>query len=278
MKLFLIIFLGFIAGASTGFFGIGGGIIFVPVIFFLLKSQGVFPADALIVATGTSLGAMIFASVSSGAKYLKLKYTDTKTVIIIIIGFIPASAWGTIIVNKIGGEPLRFLFALFTLWGAYQMFRKGIKSHKSIDNDSGTQKFIREHRISAKDIVILLMLGFVAGISSGMLGLGGGVFIVTGLTALLKYPPGAAVGTSTVIAFFASVAGSIFRATLSESSPNFPPHTLGSLCVPIAILLGIPAAFGAQVGVLLHQKIRPRWFYFAFGTVLIGITIKLLAQ
>lgn len=277
MQWVLTTLLGFIAGILTGFFGIGGGIVFVPLIFSLLQSNGLSSRDASIIATGTSLGAMIFPSFSSGVRYLKLKYMHTSTVLITLSGFIPSSALGTLIVNKIGGEPLRFLFSLFTLWGAFRMFKKGMSSQGSVDyGDTGVSEFVGNKKVTPKESLFLFLLGVFSGVSSGMLGIGGGVFVVLCLTTFLKYPPGAAVGTSTAVAFFASLSGSIFRAALSEAVPDAPPHTVGSLYIPMAISLGIPAILGSQLGVLIHRKVRSRWFYITFGTILIVVTIKLV--
>ena len=268
---------GAFAGFLSGFFGIGGGVVYVPTLLFILRSRGYSPGDAMLLATGTSLGAIVFSTLSSAIRHKKYGNVRTETLIPILFGVILTSAVGVLITNKIGGDPLRYLLAAFNLWAAYRMFVRAFKHSRG--TLSSQRKFlynsIREMPWKIK--LFLFGLGIIVGVKSAMLGIGGGVFVVAGLIAVLHYPPRNASGTSAFVALTAAVIGVIFRGLLGVAPPHTPPGTIGTLNIHLALLMGIPAMLTAQLGAHANKKAGDNnIFFILFGLLLVIVSLKII--
>jgi uncharacterized membrane protein YfcA len=269
-------FFGFFAGFLSGFFGIGGGVVYVPTLLFILRARGYSPGDAMLIATGTSLGAILFSTTSSAWRHRRYGNVRTETLIPILIGVVLTSAVGVLITNKIGGDPLRYLLAAFNLWASYRMFKKAFG--KSAETGAAKNPLFDSFSAMPWKVKLFLFgLGIVVGVKSAMLGIGGGVFVVAGLIAVLGYPARNAAGTSAFVAFVAAVVGVIFRGILGEPPPSVPPGTVGTLNIPLALLMGIPAAFSAQLGAYVHKRIGERdLFFILFGILLLIVSAKMI--
>ena len=276
MSYILTALFGFFAGSLSGFFGIGGGVVFVPTLLFILRADGYATGPAMLIATGTSLGAIVLATSSSAMKHYSMGNIRTETVIPIIIGVVLTSAIGVIITNAIGGDPLRYLLAAFNIWAAYRLFKQSLSHRKQNGNSS---KFLYDSvkKIPLKIIIFLFGIGVIVGIKSAMLGIGGGVFVVSGLVIFLHYPSKNAAGTSSLVALTAALIGVFFRGLFGHPPDTVPAGTIGTINIPLALTLGIPAMFGAQIGARLHKILEEnRWFYIAFAILLIVVTIKMI--
>jgi len=272
----LKIIFGLFAGFLSGFYGVGGGIVFVPVLLFFLMAQGYDSNVGMLLATGTSLGAIVLSSGSSTSRHIHFRNVKFETAILITIGVVLSSIAGVLITNIIGGDPLRYLLGIFNIWAAMRMFKKGF-TKKNPKEISWHEDARYAGRMPLKIKLFLFGLGIVVGISSSMLGIGGGVFIVAGLIAVLHYKPLKAVGTSAFIALLAGIIGSIFRMTLSNKPLEAPEMTYGTLILPLALAVGIPAIFGAQVGAYAHNKMgESKFFYISFGIILVAVTFKMI--
>ncbi|MCD6594542.1 sulfite exporter TauE/SafE family protein [bacterium] len=266
---------GFFAGTLSGFFGIGGGVVFVPTLLFILRANGYAIGPAMLIATGTSLGAIVLSTSSAAYRHKIMGNIRTETVIPIIIGVVLTSAVGVIITNKIGGAPLRYLLAAFNIWAAYRMFKQSIFHSKKVDNSTNFL-YNSLDKMPFKIKIFLFSLGMLVGVKSSMLGIGGGVFVVAALVIILHYPSKNAAGTSALVAFTAALIGVFFRGLLGTPPANVPSGTIGTINIPLALTLGLPAMLGAQLGAGIHKKLKEnKWFYIAFGILLVAVTVKM---
>ena len=265
--------IGVIAGFVSGFFGIGGGIIFVPALLFLFEAQGFSRGDAMLLATGTSLFAVVMSTLSGIQRHGKMKHIKFAPLWAILLGVIISSAFGVVLTNEIGGNALRYLLVAFNIWAITRMLKKAFSKKESESNESTTP--VSSNEITFKMKSLLFLLGITVGIQSAMLGVGGGVLVVPVLIALLRYPASNAVGTSIFVAFTASLVAVIFRALLSSVSIVAPAGTIGTVNFPLALAIGIPAILGAQLGAIIHGKVgEVRWFYFVFVALLVLVSLK----
>ena len=92
---------------------------------------------------------------------------------------------------------------------------------------------------------MLIAIGLVAGFLSGMFGVGGGIIIVPLLIALAAYPPKTAMATSLAAILFTATAAAAAHA--NEGNVQWAD----------AVLLGVPAVFGALIGAAWHQRRPP---------------------
>ncbi len=106
-------------------------------------------------------------------------------------------------------------------------------------------------------------MGLAAGVFSGLLGVGGGVLIIPALIAFLAYPPKVAMATSLGAIVFTAVAAAASHASA------------GNVVWGDAILIGIPAAFGAVGGAWLQQRVESRNLVLAFSCFVALVAIRL---
>jgi uncharacterized membrane protein YfcA len=112
--------------------------------------------------------------------------------------------------------------------------------------------------------VKLVAIGLLAGFMSALFGVGGGLVIVPLLLLWVHYEPHAATATSLGAVGLTALAGTVVYAIAGEVDPAH------------AVLLGVPAAFGATVGASLQQRVEARELSFLFAGLLVVIAVWLL--
>lgn len=128
--IFILILLGIAAGILSGLVGVGGGIIIVPGLVFIL-------AFSQKMAQGTSLGILLLPIGILGAiQYYKQGYIDMKVVALISLGFLAGSYFGSKLALTLTQESLKKIFAVFLILMALKMlFFDNRPSHKAIENN-----------------------------------------------------------------------------------------------------------------------------------------------
>jgi uncharacterized membrane protein YfcA len=112
--------------------------------------------------------------------------------------------------------------------------------------------------------VRLVLIGLAVGFFSALFGVGGGIIVVPLLILFLRYAGREAMATSLAAIGLIALAGVVTYAFHDEVRPAH------------AVLLGVPAAFGAVAGATLQQRLSNRSLAFAFAALLAGVGITLL--
>ncbi len=251
---------GIIAGLLAGLLGVGGGIVIVPVLFFLLQANGVSADSAMLIATATSLATMIPTSISSIRAHQQKGNVDWRLLKRwgpFIIGGVCAGSW---LVTKVNGQLLTLLFGVIAALAALNMlFRAGKAA-----------LFSQLPRRAAQGVIASSI-----GILSVMVGIGGGTLSVPLLT-LFNYPAHKAVGTAAAIGLLIALPGASTLLLLGQTPPDAPTATfglvnlLGFCCiVPMTVLCApLGAALGARLDGALLKKV--------FAVVLLCTGIRML--
>ena len=158
--LFYYLLTGAFAGLSAGLLGIGGGLIIVPALYFILP-QHLSHIPLMHVALATSLASIIFTSISSTWAHHKHKAIDWHKVMQITPGIIIGSFLAGSLSYFISGSLLKKIFAIFEFLVALQMLRPILPS---------------VHRTLA--MPFMLLAGIVIGLVSALVGIGGGTLTV----------------------------------------------------------------------------------------------------
>lgn len=217
---------GLLIGAISPVFGIGGGILTVPIliIFFGMNTDW---------ATATSLGVIIFTSLSGTLAYMREKRIDYRIASIFIICAIPGAVIGAYALywlKQVSSniDLLQVIYAIFMMSISLTKFislliyrrsenRKQINEEKIIrqkDNHRRwwQEKYFYNEIIDRRGIVFNytvrlypgVLVAFFGGFLGSLLGLGGGVIYVPILTMVLGIPFGIATATSTFTIFLAN--------------------------------------------------------------------------
>lgn len=256
ISIFLILLLvGCVVGFLAGFFGVGGGVILVPVLISFFELQKFNPNIITQMAMGTSLFIVIFASISSAIKHKKNGNVYIRGVLYIGIASILGAAIGSVIAASLSGEILRKIFGFAVLLVAIRLL---------VEKSSAEQKEnFRPHRTK------LIIIGTTVGILSSLTGIGGGVFAVPLMYYLANFPIKQAIGTSSatvIITATSAVIGYIFNGLHNNLLPEF---TLGYVNYLHAIPLIIGTAGLARYGAMVANKISSLWLRKLFAIFLI---------
>jgi hypothetical protein len=109
------ILLGAVAGLMAGLFGIGGGLVIVPILAVLFAAEG-FPAElVMIMSVATSLATIVITSISSVTAHHRLKSVGWDKVLALGPGIIVGAAVGSVIADHIADGVLRFMFTVYLL-------------------------------------------------------------------------------------------------------------------------------------------------------------------
>lgn len=238
---------GAFAGILAGLLGVGGGIVIVPVLYFVLQAAHVSPATAMLVATATSLLTIVPTSISSIRAHHKRGNVDW----LLVKRWWPYMLTGVVLGSSLAlntkGTAASAVFGVVALLVAANMlFRaKAAPITQQLPSMKGQG----------------VMAGFI-GFFSVIMGVGGGTVGVPLLTAC-NYSPHRAVGTASVFGILIAVPGSI--AMLFAHTPADAPAGMigmvnwpGFLCiVPLTVLL---APIGAWIGSKLDSLMLKRVF------------------
>lgn len=240
MNSMVFIFAGLIAGALAGLFGIGGGLVMVPVLIAVLSTE--LPAHMIMpFALGTSLAAIVFSGSSSAFGHYKRGAIDVplakKVLPILIMGAIVGACFATALPRQF----LVFFLVAFQLALCFYMIRK---TYFSMPMES-TERMQREPSLP--------MLGAIA-MTCALTGIGGGTISVP-YFRYLGLEPKKAVGTSAVLGIpiaFAAACGFIFAGLYNDV------HEVNSFGYVnfLALMWMVPSVIvGAQLGALIAHRL-----------------------
>jgi len=248
--IFLAIVIGAVIGTIAAFFGIGGGVLFVPALVLI------FGLD-IKQATGTSLLAIFITAISSTYAYFRQKRIMYSLGVILEFSTIAGTVIGAYLAVVSPSIYLRIAFSIVLIFASLNMIRKALRKTE-VKSDKVIMKYNR------KNLIWAIIASFFAGIASACLGIGGGVLKVPILCLVLQIPIHYAVATSCFMILITSFSGVIQRGLY------------GHVVYKYGISLGIGAVTGAQIGARLAKKTKPKILSILFGILLIIVAIRLI--
>lgn len=259
MEFLLYLVLGGFAGVLAGLFGVGGGIIIVPVLVFSFTAQG-FDASVLThLAVGTSLATIIFTSIYSVRAHHRVGAVRWAIFVWLTVGIVFGSALGALTASYIAGPHLQKIIGVFALIVSLQMaLDLKPKANSEIPGKPG-----------------LTLAGVVVGWASAIFGIGGGSLTVPFLTSR-KLTMQQAVATSAACGFPIAVASTLNFMILGWHDPLLPPHSLGFIYLPALLGIAVTSMFFARFGARLAHKLSPRLLKRLFAALLFCVGLNFL--
>ena len=263
--IFLIIIMSLsavVVGFMAGFFGIGGGLMIVPILFYIFSFVGVEKTFVMHMAVGTSFLIIIPNSIISTITHMKFKAVDFSLVktfgVFVMIGVII----GTIFAVNLKTSSLVLFFSIMTMiFAIYFLIEK--------EKINLTPRKI--------NLIYRITLGFLAGFFSAPMGIGGGVYN-TPIFKMFGYPVKIAIGSSAAIGFLISLIGSIGFASSGNYFNIDVPLSIGFLNLP-AFLIFVPiTTFMAKVGAESVHKFDKKLIGMIFGIYLFIVSCRLFYE
>ena len=254
---------GLASGLIAGLLGVGGGIISVPISYFILLNLGYSIDVVMHVAIASSLGTIVFTSISSIRSHINLQNVEISVIKKWAPGIIFGSIIGSISASKIHGEILVSIFICLAFLISINMF------------------FQKKIIIFANDLPQSHSINFITsgviGFFSVLIGIGGGSFSVPTLSAYSK-PMHRAVGTSAVIGFFIALPAAITYIFTGRDILNLPPYSFGYVNVLIVLLISSTSVFTAHFGAKLSSKTKTTTLKKIFAVFLLCTCISLIVE
>ena len=249
-------------GFVAGLFGIGGGLITVPFLYYIFGSLGIDQSYTMHLAVGTSFAIIIPTSIVSVLTHHKFKAVDFNIVksygVYVIMGVI----FGTLFAASLKTKSLVLFFSIviFVL-SIYLLLIKEKEKDVLIDI-----------KLNLK-----IILGFIVGFISAPMGIGGAIMNVP-ILKFFGYSINKAIGSAAAIGFLIALFGAIgFLVTGAYLKTNLP-LSFGFLNIP-AFLIFIPiTTFMARIGAKTVHKIDKNKISKIFGIFLLVISIKFLFE
>ena len=249
-------------GFVAGLFGIGGGLITVPFLYYIFGSLGINQEYLMHLAVGTSFAIIIPTSIVSVLTHHKFNAVDFEIVksygVYVVIGVI----LGTIFAASLKTKSLILFFSVVIFFlGIYLLLIKE-KPNETIIN----------MKLNFK-----VMLGFIVGFISAPMGIGGAVMNVP-ILKFFGYSINKAIGSAAAIGFLISIFGATgFLITGKYLNTNIP-LSIGFLNVP-AFLIFVPiTTLMARLGARTVHKIDKKKISIFFGIFLLMVAIKFLLE
>ena len=251
---FLLLGLGGIVGVLSGMFGVGGGFLMTPLLFFI----GIPPA----VAVATEANQIVASSFSGVLAHLRRKTVDLRMGTVLLIGGLVGAGLGVILFNylKSLGQvdllvKLCYVVFLGVIGGlmfieslrAIRNTRRGTPPKRKKHNWIHGLPFKMRFRTSGLYISVIppVIVGVLVGVLAAIMGVGGGFIMVPAMIYLLGMPTKVVVGTSLFQIIFVTAFTTLLHATTN--------YTVDMV---LAVLLLVGGVVGAQFGAILGAKLK----------------------
>ena len=271
---FLLLGLGGIVGVLSGMFGVGGGFLMTPLLFFI----GIPPA----VAVATEANQIVASSFSGVLAHLKRKTVDLRMGTVLLIGGLIGAALGVVVFNylrSLGQVDLlvKLCYVVFLGIIGGLMFIESLNAIRR-SKKPGARATRRKHtwihnlpfkmkfRVSGLYISVIppLLVGVAVGILAAIMGVGGGFIMVPAMIYLLGMPTKVVVGTSLFQIIFVTAFTTMLHATTNYT-----------VDVVLAVLLLVGGVIGAQIGTRIGVKIKAEQLRIMLAIMVLAVCFKL---
>ena len=248
-----------IGGFIAGLLGVGGGIVIVPALFWLLSFIKFNPQLAMHTAVGTSLATIIATSISSMRAHNKKSAVDWHVFKVWLPTMTLGALSGGIAAKFISANALTLIFACLAILVAINLFKPV------------SLTFATELPSRKKQGIISGLIGF----ASALMGIGGGTFSVPTLVGY-SFPTHRAVGTAAALGLIIAIPATIGFIISGWGQSGLLPLSLGYVNL-IAVLVILPfTVFFAPIGAKMAHKLPESAIKKAFALFLIATAARML--
>lgn len=252
MDYLLYLGLGAVAGLISGLFGLGGGVVIVPILILSFELQGMAPEISTHMAIGTSLATILVTSLSSIYTHNQKQAIRWDLVKTITPGIVFGALLGGLLALSLHGTLLQLLFGGFLVAIALQMLL-----YKTVEQSS-----------SAPKPLLLGIAGTGIGSLSTLFGIGGGSLTTPFLT-LNGVKIHHAVGTAAACGFPIALAATLVYGSATLATAHLPESTLGYIFLPAWLGIVVISTPCARLGALLAHRTNARLLQKLFGILLL---------
>lgn len=270
----ILLLVGVFAGTLGALLGIGGGMIIIPILSVMMGLP-------MRYAIGASIIAVIATSSGATIAYLKDDLLNLRVAMFLEIATTIGAIMGAILTGVINGQWLEILFGAFLIYSTYNMIQKlrgkvKVDAENVIDDPMARKLKLQgsyydqidqqEHHYQVTHVPAGFAMMYGAGLASGLLGIGSGVFKVIAMDTIMKMPLKPSSATSNLMMGVTAAAS----ATVYFFNGSIQPQIAGPLAIGILI--------GAAIGTRIMQHIDSRILRMIFVPILFIMGIQMILK
>lgn len=258
---------GSIAGYLAGLFGVGGGIIIVPVLVILFKATGISPAVIMPLAIGTSMAVVSVTSLLGAHAHYSNANVDWTTAKLLLPVVLFGVVIGALLGSYIARDVLVWCVIAFELSVATMFVIQVL--HREGHGEGAVPKKALPH-------TAMLAISGTLGLVSSVVGIAGGTLFVPFL-GFCGVGMRKAIGTATTLgAPLSLVAACVYLLTGLLGNKQLPSYSMGFIYLPAFLGCVAGGIWTARHGASLGLKLNLRWLKLAFALILFGAAGKML--
>lgn len=275
VDIFLLLGLGGLVGLLSGLFGVGGGFIITPLLFFI----GIPPT----VAVATGANQVVASSVSGVLAQFRRKAVDVPMGMVLQAGGILGSGLGILVFNwltRLGQVDLAVQLAYVVFLGGIgtMMLQESLRALRRAKSPGAarprdhSRKLV--HRLPFKmrfrtsglyiSVIPPFVIGMAVGVLAAVMGVGGGFIMVPAMIYLLGMPTKVVIGTSLFQILIVSAFTTLMHAITNQS-----------VDVMLALLLIVGGVVGAQIGTRLGAQLKAEQLRILLALLVLAVALKL---
>ncbi len=260
-----------VAGVFGSLLGLGGGIIVIPVLTLILKID-------IRYAIGASIVSVIATSSGAAAAYVRERMTNLRVAMMLELATTTGAISGAYLAGIIAGRWLYIVFGLVMSYSAIAMLRKRhgltalqirpdrladrLRLHDRYFDEAAGEEI--EYRVTHTRLGLLLM--YIAGVASGLLGIGSGALKVPAMDLAMRLPIKVSTATSNfMIGVTAAASAGVY-------------FTRGDIDPFVAAPVAAGVVIGATAGSHLLGRLTSRSIRLVFVAVLLWVSIQMLVK
>ena len=275
---FLLLGLGGIVGILSGMFGVGGGFLMTPLLFFI----GIPPA----VAVATEANQIVASSFSGVLAHFRKKTVDLKMGGVLLVGGLIGAGLGVQVFNilKAQGQVdllVKLCYVVFLGIIGSLMFVESLNAIRKTRGGAPVKRIKRERGVISRlpfkmrfrtsglyiSVIPPIIVGVLVGILAAIMGVGGGFIMVPAMIYILGMPTKVVVGTSLFQIIFVTAFTTLLHATTNYT-----------VDMALAVLLLIGGVIGAQIGTQIGTKLKAEQLRILLALIVLAVCGKLALE
>lgn len=262
----ILLALGLVAGIVAGLFGLGGGILFTPILFIVFNNAGI--ENPVVLTIGTSLFCTFIAAIGSSIRqYNQHNFYWPEGLKVGLLGALGVTLGKWVITSSYYSQKsFVIFFSLLLLYVSYIFIRRGRSDFGDMIVDSGPVLWKES-----------IMTGGLGGFVAALAGIGGGGVMVPMLNLYYKKAFKKAVSISSLAIVFISLSGWL-QLALAPGDGALTSWHWGYVDFGAALPMAAGGMGGGFLGAYLNLKINRKYLQFAFAVLAIVMAVKLLTE
>lgn len=267
IELLILLGLGILAGIIAGLFGLGGGILFTPILFIVFSEAGI--DNPVVLTIGSSLFCTFVAAFASSIRqYQQKNFYWSEGIRIGLLGAAGVYLGKLVITSPYySQQEFVIFFSLLLIYVAFMFYRRGSQKEEKIvtwDKPLGWTEST--------------VTGGLGGFVAALAGIGGGGVMVPLMNLLFKKEFAKAVSISSLAIVFISLSGWLQLGFAENSIETLTNYHWGYVDFGAALPLAAGGLLGGFLGALINLKIDRRYLQYAFSVLAVVMAVKLIAE